>query len=339
MFANDDLFDMTDDPFDERPTMTSDTHQEDWAAVPEEDTAALPFTVSTDVDLGSGATPWLRESGGDVAIRAGTVPTALPKVEREGVVWQYGAGRLLFRQPGGPRVLVEGGESVRYSKGAPLAETRLALLGLAIDSIALQRGLLPMHASAVAVGGNVYGLAGVAGKSTMAVALGDEYAFFADDSVFVDRLGPDGPVRCCAIGRRPKLLPRALEQTGARSLGSVRSDESFHKAFAEPSRASSHAVGELRALLVLRLRAVPKQQDAVRLLGAERLSDWWSAVHRIRVATAMIGHDGLLEAVRRVSEPVPTWSLHLPIVKSQSQFDRAVVATKDALLCAGASAA
>ena len=290
------------------------------------------------MDLGTEAEPWLRESGADVAIRGGTVPAALPKVEREGAVWQYGAGRLLFKQPGGPRVLVEGGDAVWYSKDASLPETRLALLGLAMDAVALQRGLVPMHASAVASGQNVYGLAGRAGKSTMAVALGDEYAFFADDTLFLDRIDPAGRLRCSAIGRSPKLLRDALEQTGARSLGSVRSDESFEKVFAEPSRAASCAVGQLRALLVLRLRVV-QRSEVVRLWGADRLAAWWNWVHRIRVAMAMIGHDRLLELVRQVSGSVPTWSVQLPIVTSRSEFDRTVVDTKDALLRAGSGKA
>lgn len=293
----------------------------------------LPFTVSVDMDLGAGTAPWLRDSGTtDVAIRAGSVPTALPKVEHQGVGWQYGAGRLLFRQPSGPRVLVEGGDSVRYSKGASLPETRLALLGLAMDAVALQRGLLPMHASAVASGTNVYGLAGRTGKSTMAVALADEYEFFADDTIFVDCSTPDGHVRCSAIGRSPKLLRNALEPTGARSLGSVRSDVSFRKVFAQPSRMSSCAAGKLRTLLVTELRVVPERRTAVRLRGAERLAAWWHSVHRVRVATAMIGHSKLAEWVSTVSELVPTWSVQLPIIQSQSEFAQTVVETKEALL-------
>ena len=133
-------------------------------------TGHVPFTVDTDLDLGSTAAPWLRACGADVTIRRGVVPDALPDAESEGVAYQSAPGRMLIAPPCGVRFLVEGGTTIRYaSGGATDADVRLFLLGSAWAALALQRGLLPMHMSAVgSVGGDIHAFTGPpgAGKST-----------------------------------------------------------------------------------------------------------------------------------------------------------------------------
>ena len=67
----------------------------------------------------------------------------------------------------------------------------------ALPAIALHRGLLPLHASAVARNGDVHAFSGgtAEGKSTLAAAMpGPGYGFFADDILIFD------PVRDAGSG-------------------------------------------------------------------------------------------------------------------------------------------
>ena len=75
-------------------------------------------------------------------------------------------------------------------------EMRAYLLGSALGALLHQRGLLPVHASAVEIGGRAYAFAGHsgAGKSTLALALTQRgHRLLCDDIVAVDTSGP-GPL-------------------------------------------------------------------------------------------------------------------------------------------------
>jgi len=131
------------------------------------------------------------QTGGDVRIRRGAVPRALAEAETEGPVWQCAGDRLLITFPWGLRFLVEGGERIGYAADGDvdLPSLRLSLLSNAWIALALQRGLLPLHASAVASGAAVHAYTAPSseGKSTLAAALSARgHAFFADDVLLLD---------------------------------------------------------------------------------------------------------------------------------------------------------
>ena len=113
----------------------------------------VPFTVDADLDLGRSTQPWLRSTGADVYIRRGAVPTALRGVEARRNNWECAGERVLIHS-GRMRFLVDGGRSIHYAAAPntdPL-DLRFFLLGTPWLALAAQRGLLPLHASAVAQG-------------------------------------------------------------------------------------------------------------------------------------------------------------------------------------------
>lgn len=165
--------------------------------------ADVPFTVEADLELGRASQPWLRGRGADVRIHRGAVPSALRRVEQANKNWQCAGERALIHGPGGIRCLVEGGRSIVYAAlpGADPLDTRLFLMGTPWLALAAQRGLLPLHASAVRVGADVHAFGGAdgAGKSTLVAALANcGHAFFADDSLLLDIAPTTDELRCYA---------------------------------------------------------------------------------------------------------------------------------------------
>jgi hypothetical protein len=145
---------------------------------------AWGLNISSCLDLpeflpGNGEAP-------DVIVRYGTVPEALDEVRAKGVRYQAGPGRFLVTVDGIARFLVADGREICIQR-APDAEddaVRLFLQGSAFGALLHQRGVLPLHASAIQVNGKVVlfcGISGV-GKSTLAVAfLKRGYPVLADD--------------------------------------------------------------------------------------------------------------------------------------------------------------
>ena len=95
----------------------------------------------------------------------------------------------------------------------------LFLLGAAFTVLTYQRGLLPLHASAVVQDGAVCAFSGPsgAGKSTLAATLADQrYPFFTDDVLLIQPSTAPDEVLCYAGPKDLKLWEDALAITHAR---------------------------------------------------------------------------------------------------------------------------
>jgi hypothetical protein len=119
---------------------------------------------------------------------------------------------------------------------------RLYLLGSAMGILLHQRGLLPLHANAVEVGGKAFAFMGASGsgKSTMAAWLHDRgYPIIADD-VCVVGFTDDGRVRVHPGIARLRLWRDILDATGrdpadhARSFAGEDAPEKFDVLLTEP---------------------------------------------------------------------------------------------------------
>ena len=260
-----------------------------------------PFTVSADFDLAPRPGLALHAQGADVTVRRAAVPDSLPCADARGPAWEHAGDRLLIRHQGGVRFLIEGGDTIRYEAkpGTPPDEVGLCLFGSPWAAVALQRGLLPLHASAVVSrAGAVHAFTGASGtgKSTLAAALGRHgLPFFADDLLLLDPASFDEGCLCYRNAGL-KLFPDALALTDATPGAPVYAG--VRKRWARPAHRSPHFVGNLRTLHLLSYRA-GRSGDATScsiepLTGRRAVVAVYETLYRRRQALAIVGRRRLL---------------------------------------------
>lgn len=182
---------------------------------------AFGFTIASEIELPE-LPPAAAGSAADVEIRLGETPPALEGAQpvspdvtaRPGALLiDYNPARYLISE--GCRIWVEA------KPGASERDMRGYLLGSAIGAIIHQRGLLPIHANAIDVGGEGVAFAGPqgAGKSTLAEHFRRRGRRVLSDDVCVVGFGPAGePVAWPGIPRI-KLRADALAAFGRGAEG------------------------------------------------------------------------------------------------------------------------
>ena len=125
--------------------------------------------------------------------------------------------RASFAIAGTARYAIEDGSTIVVEPvdGAPARNVRLFLLGSAMGALIHQRGLLPLHASAIMVGDKAIVFMGHsgAGKSTLAAWFHDRGHIVLGDDVCVVRGTGDRPTISAGL-QRVRLWKNTLEATG-----------------------------------------------------------------------------------------------------------------------------
>ena len=160
----------------------------------------------------------------DVTISVGPIDASIsaPGIHATG-------GDLVFVAEDVARYRISGGREIVVDPlpGTPERNVRLFLLGSAFGALLHQRGLLPLHANAVEIGGKAVAFMGEsgAGKSTLAAWFHDHgYRVLADD-VTVIRFPDDRPPTVAAGLPRLRLWRDAMELTR-------REPEDFQRSYA-----------------------------------------------------------------------------------------------------------
>jgi hypothetical protein len=263
------------------------------------------FTVQADLDLGRRIAPYIVDSDADVVICRDAVPESLEGEGPEGASYQIRDRRMLIRVPNGPRYLIEDGNFVRYeaADGQDDREIALFLLGSVWGALCYQRGLIPLHASAISTGGAIHAFTGPsgAGKSTLAAALAARgHDFFTDDVLILDpkQLAPE-PL-CFAGHKDLKLWQDAIAMTGAERGSPVRSVARFDKYYAAPRNESSAIVGRLTNLVILGDAKRGMGPEMKALQGGRAVLQLVSSVYRPAFAEAIMGRRTLFEAIAKL---------------------------------------
>ncbi|HYE26669.1 MAG TPA: hypothetical protein VEA61_00310 [Allosphingosinicella sp.] len=180
------------------------------------------LNLSSEIDL-AGLAPPVEAGAPDVEIAFGLIASGEDppgySATAEGTLLSVAkVGRYLIRE--GRHIVID------PAPGASERNLRLFLLGSAIGALLHQRGLLPLHANAINIGGRAVAFSGHsgAGKSTIAAWFHDRgYPILADD---VCVIGFDDAGRALAYPGIPRLRlwREALEATG-RDAGAY--DRSF----------------------------------------------------------------------------------------------------------------
>lgn len=184
----------------------------------------------------------------DVTIELGSIPM-VTQGEDDGLNHVDGALVLVIPEVG--RYKIEAGTriTVESEPGVPERNVRLFLLGSAFGVLLHQRGLLPLHANAIEIGGRAVAFMGPpgAGKSTLAAWFHDRGLKVIADDVCVISFGSDGRPYAAPGVPRLRLWADALQLTGRDSEGLSRSylndeDEKFDL----PMDAASSARTQMR---------------------------------------------------------------------------------------------
>jgi len=127
----------------------------------------------------------------DVEIRLGHVPDSLESATPQGILYQCVTGKLLLNIDRVARYLVSDGNEILIhpAPDADLDAIRLFLFGSAFGALLHQRGILPLHGSAIITPRGAVVFAGLSGcgKSTIACAFHRKgYPVLADDLCAID---------------------------------------------------------------------------------------------------------------------------------------------------------
>jgi hypothetical protein len=247
------------------------------------------FEATAEVDVAFGNVPPGEYAPGYSAVAEGTL-LFVPKV-----------GRYLIRE--GREILVE------PAAGASERNLRLFLLGSAIGALLHQRGLLPLHANAIDLGGRAAAFSGHsgAGKSTIAAWFHDRgYPILADD---VCVIGFDDSGRALAYPGIPRLRlwREALEASGRDTGAYDRSFDDMDK-YDVPTLGDSKLEPIPLAAIYL-LRKAEDDGDAAidRLIGVDAVETLISNTYRggyLRTIGRTADH---LAACLRVVRSVPVF--------------------------------
>ncbi|WP_438434874.1 aldolase [Gorillibacterium sp. sgz500922] len=161
--------------------------------------------------------------GGDIEIRLEPLAEEWERMKRSDRKIQAEGDTLLVHIPDTALFEVREGRTIRVSPvpAADMDKVRLYILGTCMGAILLQRSILPLHGSAVAIGGKAYAVVGESGmgKSTLARALMDRgLPLVSDDVIPVHTDGADPP-RVTPSYPQQKLWQESLEALGRGNAG------------------------------------------------------------------------------------------------------------------------
>ena len=153
-----------------------------------------------------------------IRIELGKTPVELERPVSLAAGYEVSGKQCLLSIPSCARYLVTSGQTITIepARGAYPSEVRLYLLGSAFAALLHQRGLVPLHASAIALKqGCVVFLGGSGvGKSTLATMLAVRGFRLMSDDVVVARRGEDGTIFAAPSSPTIKLWPEAVQHLG-----------------------------------------------------------------------------------------------------------------------------
>ncbi|MBP1967048.1 aldolase [Paenibacillus aceris] len=151
---------------------------------------AFGFIVTSEFEL-----PELTQISGtddvpDIVIEVHDLSNLWNRLEVKNGVFTANEQRVIFRVPHVAIFCIQEGKKIIISPaiGSDIDEIRLYVLGSCMGALLLQRKILPLHGSAVAIDGKAYAIVGEsgAGKSTLASAfLQRGYQLLSDDVVAI----------------------------------------------------------------------------------------------------------------------------------------------------------
>jgi len=242
--------------------------------------------------------PWRGDARApDLVIEVGAVPPVDPKLPSFSPALQICPTGVRLAIPAVATYWAEAGRRVIVEPVLPedAADIRVFLLGTVLAILCFQRGLLPLHASGVDIGGRVLLLSGVsgAGKSTLAAAFSARgYRLLSDDLCALE-VGEGQPLRILPAFPRIKLWRDSARQLQLPLDDLGRTREALEK-YSVPLGEAKFQPDALPPahIVFLRTEPLPERRRSRRLVGAEALRRY-DLVYRWRLGMAL-GCDALI---------------------------------------------
>jgi hypothetical protein len=157
---------------------------------------AYGLSIASSIELPELITRTVDDRRPDVLIEAGLVPARIEDARPSAEGFLIGQNEILIAIDDVGRFLVQQGRRIIVQPLSNAADEhlRLFLYGAAFSALLIQRGLMPLHASAVVIAGRGVAFAGPRGhgKSSLAAAFAARgHAVLSDDKI-VARPRPDG---------------------------------------------------------------------------------------------------------------------------------------------------
>lgn len=260
--------------------------------------------------------PWEgpRQARSDIVIRQARVPPQLDSPDHVAPVFQTkGTSEYLLALPGTGRILVRNGDEILVDPEANADPS--GVLGGPVQAVLWhQRGLLPLHASVVAVSGRAIALCGhsTAGKSTLAALLAQRgHTVIADDICVIDAPA-DGGVSVLSGSARLRLWRDALHILGVDPHTLERAVAGKQKYILDCGASLSAERQPIAALVVLR-RLSNGSISIERLRGADAANTLHKLVHTRRAAEALARGPAIFAGLTRlISAGATVWRLKVP---------------------------
>ncbi len=261
-----------------------------------------------------GVPAWQGTGAPDVTISRGQVPDRLPGAQ--GNTFQVASPsnvRVQFPRVGA--FLVEDGQRVTFA-AAPAATDKdiaLFLLGSVFGLLCHQRGLFPLHASAVEIGGRAFAFAGDsgAGKSTTAAALVQlGHPLLSDDVAVID-LGGKSPMLVSSSPTQ-KLWGDSLLALDIQAGGRVRPQLDMDKFERHVGDAFGTTPRPLAAIYHLETDTGEDRPMVEPIAGVQAVQAVRRQIYRLQAAQEMGMENRLFMQSAMVASAVPQFTLRRP---------------------------
>lgn len=248
-----------------------------------------------------------------IKIRMGAVPTELEERTARGPLFEVSRRQFLLRLPGVASYLVTDGSEIVVDKAANADDDslRLFLLGSVFGALAHQRGLFPLHASAIETphGAVLFAGASGVGKSALAAVFWSRgYRVIADEICVVDidsgYIQPAFP--------RLLLWPDVIEEAGLSSPG-IRPARLNLKKYHVPIPAGfARNALPVHAIYVVRVTLGGKF-DVARLTGAAKVSALMNITYRRQFLKGMNSEVRHFDRITRTARRMMMSTVSRPI--------------------------
>jgi hypothetical protein len=226
----------------------------------------------------------------DVIIRLGAVPHELEQAQKRKAFYEIGDGVLLLKVDKVARFLVSDGKEIIIDPlpDAAVVDLHLFLLGSAMGALLHQRGIWPLHGSAVAGNSGAVLFVGDRGmgKSTLAGAFHQRGFQALADDVCAITTGSDGVVQVWPAIPRFKLWADSVVQLGGEPDELARTHSTLEK-FALPLPQFGRDPVDVHSIYVLHQSDDQEKISLLPLKGFDKIQELTTNTYRLPFLTDM----------------------------------------------------